>query len=170
MNNYINVTTKWLKKSNKNIKIIKDAKYVYKNGKRYYVNNINKIKHENNEEENAEWFINIFGGKLLYLPKIDENGGISCSNYKYYFPNKNRGFFIDEKEISGKSKKSFYHALDGKEKQAKIFLIDCTKANYNVKEIYERLDLVFSYKETKYVEIVIIKNKNELFGVFERKK
>ncbi len=169
MSNYIDVTTKWLKKSNKNIKIIKYAEYVYKNGKRYYVNNINRIKHENREVENAEWFINIFGGKLLYLPKINETEKIMCADYKYYFANSKHGFFLEEKEIYGKSKNSFYHALEGKEGQANIFLIDCTCAMLNDLEIHERMYYIFSNKRTNYVKTVIIKNNNCLFGIFTRK-
>jgi len=169
MNYYKDVTNKWLKKANSNIKIISNAKYVIKNGKRYYVNKTNKIKHENIEVENAKWFINTFGEKLLFLPKINEDDNVSCADYKYYPNGKNKGYFLEEKETIGKSKSVFYHSLERKSRQANIFLIDCTNSNFNEDEIYERVDKVFKSYETQYVKTIIIKNKNKLFGVFERK-
>ena len=167
---YKNITDEWLSRANKKVKEIKYAKYVIKNGKRYYVNKTNKIVHKNREVENAKWYVNLMGGKLIYLPTISEEDGIRCADYKYYPPNSKNWYYLEEKETSGKGKSVFYHALQNKEKQAKIFLIDCTDSCFSDKEIYEQINKVFKYKETQYVDIIIIKKNNSLFGVFKKER
>lgn len=122
---YKDVTKEWLNNVCKSTGIVRNAKYVIKNHKKYYVNNVNKIKHKNHEYENALWFVNTFGGIIEFLPIINEEDGIKCSDYLYIPANK-KSFFIEEKETHSKGNGVFYHALEGKEKQAKVFLIDCT--------------------------------------------
>lgn len=168
---YENITSKWLAQKNNKFREIRYAKYVVKNGKRYYVNKTNKIIHKNKEVDNAKWYVNLMGGKLVYLPTINENGGVSCADYRYY-PSKNskKWYYLEEKETSGKGKSVFYHALENKDKQAEIFLIDCTHSNLSDEQIYDRINMIFSSKKTLYVGIVIIKNRDELIGVFKKKR
>ena len=87
--NYEDITEEWLHNSDTSIKEINDAKYVVKNGKRYYVNKRNKIIHKNREIENAKWYINLMGGKLQYLPVINEGYKVKCADYRYYPPQYN---------------------------------------------------------------------------------
>ena len=44
---------------------------------------------------------------------------------------------------NGKSMATFYHTLQNKDKQAGIFLIDCTDSNFTDKEIYDDINYVF---------------------------
>ncbi len=170
LKNYEDVTDKWLKNRDLSYQETINAISVIKNEKEYLVNKTNKIEFINREKENGEWFVNTFGGKIEYLPTIQEDGGVSCSDYKYYPKKDNKEwFFLEEKETNGKGKNVFYHALEDKQEQAKIFLIDCTDSNLNDDEIYERINKVFISKETKFVEKIIIKNNDDLFGVFQRK-
>lgn len=152
---YIDITNEWLKDvdKNKSKKIVKEAKYIVKGGKIYYTNNINKIIYMNNERENGLWYVKLMGGTLLYLPTISENGGISCVDYLY---------------ISSDNKLKYF--LEDKENQSNIFLIDCTKSNLTRKEINQRINIVFKSKKTSYVEVLIIKNGNKLYGVFSKQK
>lgn len=167
---YKNITKKVLKKVDLSYKETVNSISIEKNSKVYKPNKTNKIEFFNRERENADWFVNKFGGKIEFLPTIQEDGGIPCSDYKY-FPkkDKNKWFYLEEKETTGKGKNVFYHALEDKHKQANIFLIDCTNSNFNTKEIYERINKIFSSKKTQYVKYVIVKNGNELFGVFQGK-
>ena len=110
------------------------------------------------------------GGKLVYLPTIGEDDGVQCADYKYYPLNSNKWYYLEEKETNGKGRSVFYHALQNKYKQATIFLIDCTDSNFTDAEIYEQINRVFKYKETQYVEIIIVKNGNNLFGIFKKGK
>ena len=71
---YKDITDEWLSMSNKKVSEIKYARYFLKNGKRYYVNRTNKIVHKNREVENAIWYVNLMGGKLVYLPTISQDG------------------------------------------------------------------------------------------------
>ncbi len=166
---YKDVTKEWLKNSNTSIKELNIAKYVIKNGKRYYVNSKNKIEYKNREKENAEWYIDIMGGKLNFLPNINEDKNIQCADYRYYPPNSNKGFYIEEKETHGKSRNVFYHALENKEKQANVFIIDCTDSHFTETEIYQCLNFAFSSRKMSYVKIIIIKNNDNLFGVFKKR-
>ena len=169
MSLYDDVTNEWLGKSNLDYQEVKDAPSVLKNGKRYKTNQKNKIILENREKENGEWFVKTFGGRIEYLPVINEDEGIECADYMYYKTKYSKGIFLEEKETHERGKNIFYHALEGKENQADTFLIDCTDSKFTKEEIYERLNRVFKYKETKYVKTVIIKRNNKLFGVFTRK-
>lgn len=167
---YKDITNEWLSTANGKISEVKCAKYVTKNGKRYYVNKTNKIIHKNREVENAKWYVNIMGGKLVYLPTISEDGGVACADYKYYPMNSNKWYYLEEKEIIGRSKNVFYHALESKHKQAEIFLIDCTNSNLTDKEIMERINMVFISSKNDYIKALIIKNNNKLFGVFKKRE
>ena len=111
--------------------------YVIKNNKRYYVNMTNKIDHKNREVENAKWFVDLMGGKLVFLPTINEDGGVSCADYKYYPPHSNKWYYLDNKETTGKGLNVFYHSLEGKDNQSNIFLIDCTYSYLSNEEILD---------------------------------
>ena len=50
---YIDITDEWLKHVDKTKKSVKEAKYVIKDEKTYYTNNINKIIYMNNEYKNG---------------------------------------------------------------------------------------------------------------------
>ena len=167
---YKDITDEWLSMSNKKVSEIKYARYVLKNGKRYYVNKTNKIVHKNKEVENAIWYVNLMGGKLVYLPTISQDGWISCADYKYYPSNSKKGYYLEEKEINGKSIATFYHALQNKDKQAEIFLIDCTDSSFTDKEIYDSINYVFKSMKTKFVKIIIVKNQDKLFGIFKKRE
>lgn len=169
MVNYKDVTEEWLKKAKLNYQEVKNVTSVLKNGKRYIVNNKNKIILKNREYENGVWFVKTFGGRIEFLPVINEVDGVSISDYMYYKSKYSKGIFLEEKETNGRSINSFWHALQNKEKQANIFLIDCTNSNLSNIEIFERISMIFQSRKTKFVQIVIIKNGNSLIGVFERK-
>lgn len=147
------------------------SKGVWKNDIYYETNSTNKIKFKNNEKENGEWLAKVLGGIVEYLPELGKHDGIKCADYIYY-KNKNdkKGIFIDNKEVSGKGKNSFYHACEGKEKQSNVFLIDCTKASLTLDDIKERIELVFRSRKTNFVEKLIIKQGSKLIGIYKKIK
>ena len=69
---------------------------------------------------------------------------------------------------NGKSRNAFYHALEKKNKQSEIFLIDCTDATLTDKEILDRINIVFISTKNDYIKAIIIKNNNKIFGVFKK--
>ncbi len=167
---YEDVTENWLKEADVSYQETIEATSVIKNGKEYKVNETNIIEYKNNEKENGQWFISKFGGKIEYLPTLYEDGGVSCADYKYYSTKGSQDWiYLEEKETNGTGKNVFFHALEDKEGQSDIFLIDCTESKLTDKEIYERVQLVFKSKKTSYVKTIIIKNNEDLFGVFNRK-
>lgn len=170
------ITVEFLKNAKPNINLgIEEVKNITKDGKRYIVNSKNKIYWKNNERKNGEWFLKIMGGKLKKLPEIHSVDGIKMADFKY-FPIKKRPFFLENKEIilekgnlkAGKN--NIFHKIEDSKNQAEVFIIDVTNGNLNDIEIMERLDLVFRHPKTKCIKkTLLIKKKDELFGVFTDK-
>lgn len=103
------------------------------------------------------------------MPNINEDDGIPCADYKYYPSKGTQGYFLEEKETNGKGKNVFYHAFEDSQVQANIFLLDCTDSNLIDYEIIQRLERVFNSYKTKYVEFIILKNNQKLFGVYKKR-
>lgn len=143
------------------------------NGKEYKVNKQNKIELKNREKENAEWFLNMMGGKIEYMPEIGEDDSISMADYLYY-PIDGEPYYIDNKEIilqKGQKTISINNIVSKVQsglKQANTFIIDVTNANLTDKEIIERVERVYTYKKISDAEkTLIIKNGEKLFGIFK---
>lgn len=162
------ISKEWINSSDFINSYTKEATQVEKNNKIYLVNDVNKIKYRNNEKENGEWIVQKLGGQLEYLPEINEDDNVSCSDYKYRKKSTEEWIYIDNKETTGKGKNTFYHAVEDKEEQSEIFLIDCTVSDLTYEEIIERVDVVFRSKKTKYVKTIIIKNKDKLIGIYSK--
>lgn len=156
-NNYINVSSKWLRKAKPNSHKIEDAKYVVKNNKRYYINNENKINHMNNKVEVAMWLESTFGGVLKYLPDINEDN-VKCADY--YF-RKAHWNLVEIKDSN------LYDSIEQEKERANNFIIDVSRSKLNDKEIYQQIDRIFSY--AKWVDTIIVKRNYLLVGVFKNK-
>lgn len=175
-NHFKDITVGFMKIANPDINLgIEDAKSITKDGKKYLVNSKNKIIWKNNERKNGEWFLNIMGGKLKRLPEINSTEGVKMADFKY-FPIKSKPFFLENKEIILKSSQSkaginnIFHKIEESINQSEVFIIDVTDGKLTDIEILERLDLVFRHPKIKnFRKILLIKNKNKLFGIFTDK-
>jgi SPP1 gp7 family putative phage head morphogenesis protein len=165
---YLDIKEEWKKETINTEKATRIAESVEIGDTVYYTNDINKIKFRNMEKENGEWLVNKLGGVLEYNPDIFEKDGIKCADYKYKKNDDSEWMFIDNKEIKGNGKNVFYHAVEDQERQAKVFLLDCTNSNLSYSGMINRLEVVFRSKKTQYVKTVIIKKGDELIGVFEK--
>lgn len=92
--------------------VVENAKSVTIKGRLFYVNEVNKIIHKNNEVEVAEWLKKIFGGEVLYLPEIQEANDVKCADYLW------NGEFWDLKTLKGTGMHTLFHAVEEKEAQA----------------------------------------------------
>lgn len=157
------VTKVYLNQATPGKGVVENAKSVTIKGRIFYVNEVNKIKHKNNEVEVAEWLKKIFGGEVLYLPEIQEANGVKCSDYLW------NGEFWDLKTLKGTSMHTLFHAVEEKEGQANNFIFDLTKTGLNDVEIMERLDEIYRKPKTSYVNTIIVKRMDELVIVIKRK-
>jgi len=86
LQSYHDVTKEWLNKStSNNLELIKDNKY-YKddNGIKHFVDGKKVIYSPNEEEnENAIWLKNIFGGKIRIQSKVNKPNYIKSPDYKW---------------------------------------------------------------------------------------
>lgn len=148
------------------------AKSITKDGVTFRVNKKNKIIIKNKEKENAYWFLQLMGGKINLLPEIHSKESITMADYKY-FPIKGKGYFIENKEMilqKGQVKvgiNNISHKLEESKNQSEVYIIDVTGGNLNENEVLESLHVVFRNKRLKNKrKILIIKNNDDLFGVF----
>ena len=157
------VTKVYLNQATPGKGVVENATSVTIKGRIFYVNEVNKIKHKNNEVEVAEWLKKIFGGEVLYLPEIQEANGVKCSDYLW------NGEFWDLKTLKGTSMHTLFHVVEEKEGQANNFIFDLTKTGLNDVEIMERLDEIYRKPKTSYVNTIIVKRMDELVIVIKRK-
>lgn len=83
--NYIDITNEWLTDNKVNIRKVLDATYFKnKDGKRYYVDNKKVVlDYSFNELNAARWFVNIFGGIIYMMPRVNEPVGIKTADYLF---------------------------------------------------------------------------------------
>ncbi len=143
---------------------IKNAKYVDINGKRYYVNDKNKIIHQKNEEGVAKWLKKRFGGKIEYLPNIGEKDGIQCADYLF------KNEFWDLKELTGNGKRTLEDAIKNKKKQASNFIIDISNSKMTKNELLNQALKIYGGKSLRWVDKFILKKDDELIAFLQRKK
>ena len=142
---------------------IKDAEFVDIRGKKYFINNDNKIIHEFNEVSVAEWIRDYLHLDVEYLPNISEDDGLKLGDYKI-----NNKDVWELKTIRGNGKRTLDSAVKDKIDQANIFIFDLTYSEMNDSEAIKQTIDIFRRRE--WVEKIILKRNNELLKVFNKKR
>lgn len=142
---------------------IKDAEFVDIRGKRYFINNDNKIIHEFNEVSVAEWIRDYLHLDVEYLPNISEDDGLKLGDYKI-----NNKDVWELKTIRGNGKRTLDSAVKDKKDQANIFIFDLTYSEMNDSEAIKQTIDIFRRRE--WVEKIILKRNNEILKVFNKKE
>ena len=142
---------------------IKDAEFVDIRGKRYFINNDNKIIHEFNEVSVAGWIRDYLHLDVEYLPNISEDDGLKLGDYKI-----NNKDVWELKTIRGNGKRTLDSAVKDKKDQANIFVFDLTYSEMNDSEAIKQTIDIFRRRE--WVEKIILKRNNELLKVFNKKR
>lgn len=166
LNSYLDVTNDLL--SNKGeIGVVKRAKSVEINGKKYYTNSKNKINIKNNEEHIANVLINQFGGDIELLPEIGETDNVRSGDYFF------RNEIWDLKEI-GKNATSRTRAIDNILKntkgQSNNFVLDITNSLLDRENILEQVKKIYSTKNRGWIDKIIILDNDIVIKVFQRNK
>lgn len=146
----------------KKVATLTDAEYIDINGKRYYVNETNKIIHEFNEVPVAEWIKNKLHMDVEYLPNIGEDQNVKLGDY-----------LVDKKEIwelktiKGNGSRTLDSAVKEKKGQSSIFILDIT---YTEMEDTEAIKQAFDvFRRRDWINEIILKRKNNILKVYKRK-
>lgn len=142
---------------------LKDAEYIEIKGKRYYVNDINKIIHEFNEVPVAEWIQNKLHKDVEYLPNISEVDDVKLGDYK-----------VDKKEIwelktiKGNGKRTLDSAVKDKKDQASIFILDLSYSKMeDIEAIKQSIEI---FRRRDWVDRIILKRDKNILKVFNKKR
>jgi len=142
---------------------IKDAEFIDIGGKKYYVNDKNKIIHEFNEIPVAEWIKDYLHFDVEYLPNISEDDSVKLGDYKI-----NNKEVWELKTIRGNGKRTLDTAVKDKKNQSSIFILDLTYSKMEDSEAIKQVLDIFRRRE--WIEKIILKRNNELLKVLNKKR
>ena len=159
------VTDEWLDKAKPGNGNVIDANYFSEDAKnKYYVDGKNVILDYSQQElEVAKWLIEIFGGKIYMLPRVESPDYIKTSDYLW----NNQKW--DLKTLSGTSKTFLDDGIKRSKMQANNFIIDITNNPLSFDEINRQVICIYNSKYRRWVDILILKKGNKLFAVYKRK-
>ncbi len=157
---FIKVSKKYLINKEINNQVI-EAKYVEKEGIKYYVDEKYVIlDYSKKEMEIAVWLVNTFGGIIYLLPRINYPKKIKTADYLW------NNEFWDLKEIKGNSEQVLYHSICKNMSQSKNFIFDVSFCKISLKEIRKQIKDIF--RRIRDLNIIILK-KNDSFFIYKRK-
>ncbi len=154
---YKKIANKCIKNYNlKNHKVI-EAKYIEKDGVKYYVDGKNVVlDYSKKELEVANWLVNTFGGKIYMLPRVNYPKNIKTADYLW------NDEFWDLKEIKGNSQKILDNTIKRNKSQSKNFIIDITNSKLYFYEIIYQINIIYNSvhtaKKNKFIKIFFAKN------------
>ena len=160
---YKKIANKCIKNYNlKNHKVI-EAKYIEKDGVKYYVDGKNVVlDYSKKELEVANWLVNTFGGKIYMLPRVNYPKNIKTADYLW------NDEFWDLKEIKGNSQKILDNTIKRNKSQSKNFIIDITNSKLYFYEIIYQINIIYNSVHRKWVSKIIIIKDNKLLMVIKR--
>ena len=160
---YRELSNKCIKNYNlKNHKVI-EAKYIEKDGVKYYVDGKNVVlDYSKKELEVANWLVNTFGGKIYMLPRVNYPKNIKTADYLW------NDEFWDLKEIKGNSQKILDNTIKRNKSQSKNFIIDITNSKLYFCEIIYQINIIYNSVHRKWVSKIIIIKDNKLLMIIKR--
>ena len=122
------------------------------------------LDYSTKEKEVAEWLEKTFGGKIYLLPRINKPEGIKTADFLF------RNEKWDLKEIHGRGKRIIEDTVKNKKQQAHNFIFDISKTDIKKEDLFKQFEKLYTSKSTNWINKIIIKEKEKLIFVFERKK
>lgn len=163
--NYEDVTEKWLCEAKPNNHRVKELNRYVHNGISYTVDGKNVVlDYSAEEKEVAKWLPKTFGGKIYLCPRINIPEGISTLDYK---TNNN---YWDLKTIKGNGKNVIDNAVNGKRRQDPNFIIDISSSLIDDKEALCQAKRIFTLPHREWVNSIMIKRKEKVVVIYQRKK
>lgn len=163
------VTKEWIQNATPGSHEIKlnDKEFIDNNTNiKYKVDNKHVVfKPSDNEKNVAEWLKNKLGGEIEINPRIEEPPNIKVPDY--YF----RKMRLDLKEINGNGKNTIDTAIKSKRDQSNNFILDIKdKCKLENAEILKQVEKIYSSKNRDWVDMIIIKRKDDLVKIYKRKR
>lgn len=165
--NYQDITTNWKENATPNSHEIKlnDKEFIDNKTKiAYRVDNKGvTFKPSKNEQNVANWLKNTLGGEIEMNPRISNPPNVKVPDY--YF----RGMRFDLKEINGNGKNTIDTAIKSKKEQADNFILDIQEnCKIGDDEIIKQIEKVYNAKNREWVNIIVVKRKEELVKIYKR--
>lgn len=162
--NYIDVTDEWLRNAKPNSHKVKNLDYWLINNKKHKVDGKNIVlDYSNNELECATWLENTFGGEIYLCPRVNIPESIKTPDYIW------NNEYWDLKEIKGTRKRLIDDIVKDCRYQANNLIIDINKSKITTKQIINQITNTFNNNSRKWIDTIILKNKNNLIIIYKRK-
>lgn len=161
---YTDVTAQWLEEATPNSHVVQDAQEYVKDGVTYKVDGHNvKLEYSPHEKEIAELLESKFGGELYMVPRVNNPQGVSTPDYLF------RGLAYDLKTIGKTSGKNpLFNRIRKAKKQSNNFVLDITDSNLPDNIVKEQIEKVFTDRQTKNVERIIVIRNGEIEKVYKK--
>lgn len=162
--NFIDITDDWIKNASPNSHKVKELGYFKHADVKYEVDGKNVLFDYNiREREVAEWLENNLGGELYMVPRVNKPDGISTPDYLF------RNEYWDLKEITGNGKNTIDSLLKKQKNQSLNFIIDLSNTKMPVQEAIRQIEKVYKKKDRRWIEKIILKNKEDLIKIYKKR-
>lgn len=162
--NFIDITDDWIKNASPNSHKVKELGYFKHADVKYEVDGKNVLFDYNiREREVAEWLENNLGGELYMVPRVNKPDGISTPDYLF------RNEYWDLKEITGNGKNTIDSLLKKQKNQSLNFIIDLSNTKMPVQEAIWQIEKVYKKKDRRWIEKIILKNKEDLIKIYKKR-
>ena len=162
---YIVVTDKWLKDQKAKLPIIQNRDVVIgSDGKTYRRSDEDvdmTFEPKKEDIEAANWWKEIKGGVIKLNPRLNMPEGIKTADLEI------DGIQVEVKTLYGEGKWAIFN-LFNKVKQADTYLINIANSPLSKLEIRDQIELLFKSNSRKWINMVIVRDKDELIEVYKR--
>lgn len=164
--NYEDVTLIFINKSRKmgRIKKYSNGESFYYQGRKYFIDGKRvQVDYRIEETEIAKWITKNLKYNVRMLPRINIPEYVQTPDFIF---NRERW---DLKTIKGSSNQTLYHAVYRKKKQSNNFIFDITCSILNIHDVLKQIEILYRRLDTKFIDKIIIKDKDK-FIILKRNK
>ena len=161
---YEDITEQFKEQVNKKCTVIEQQYYTDSNGVRYNVDNKYVVyEHTEREKQVANILGGFYGGQVKIIPKVNNPLNIKTPDYII------NGEKFDLKQITGEGKYVIEGNLRKKKEQSQNFVIDITNSKIKIVEVERQIKSIYISKRYKWVDKILVLNKNNIIKIYARK-
>ena len=161
---YKDITEEALSNATPGVGSISSRNKYHTKGHNYTVDGVNVVLDPEEKEKNvAQQWLDQFGGKIEFIPRIVKPSNISTPDYKI------NGERYDLKTIDGESKDVVYNAIHKKREQSENFIIQMGKTTLTIEEIISQAERIYDSKYALFVDKLFIMSGGKVIKVFKRR-
>lgn len=167
MNNYIDVTEKWIKEAKPKSGIIRFLNYaIASDNKKYDFTNSVLSFDIDNDFDIGTWFKNTLWGNVRYQPAIKYPHRIKTADLRVFRCPYIMGKTIEIKTINSKRRDGIGRRLKEAQKQSENILLDVTNYPFDIEIIKYEIHKFFVNHKT--IKTIIVKRDNSLLFVWQK--